>query len=46
MNIVMPIGQAGGAAAALAARQELTPRKLDVKLVQKKLREMGVVLFD
>jgi hypothetical protein len=46
MNIAMAIGQAGGAAAALAARKELTPRKLDVKLVQEKLQEMGVVLFD
>jgi hypothetical protein len=46
MNIVMPIGQAGGVAAALAARQELAPRKLNVKLVQQKLQEMGAVLFD
>jgi hypothetical protein len=46
MNIAMPIGQAGGVAAALAARQMVPPRKLDVKLVQKKLQEMGVVLFD
>jgi hypothetical protein len=37
---------AGGVAAALAARQELAPRKLNVKLVQQKLQEMGAVLFD
>jgi hypothetical protein len=37
-------GQAAGTAAALAAKNNVTPRKLDVKLVQEKLRQKGVPL--
>jgi ribulose 1,5-bisphosphate synthetase/thiazole synthase len=46
MNIVMPIGQAGGTAAALSVHHGCKPRNLDVKLLQKKLQEMGVRLFN
>ncbi|MBN2062185.1 MAG: FAD-dependent oxidoreductase [Deltaproteobacteria bacterium] len=35
-------GQAAGTAAALAARNNVTPRKLDVKLVQATLRKEGI----
>lgn len=37
----MCTGQAAGTAAALAARLNVTPRKLDVKLLQKTLRKQG-----
>lgn len=46
MNIAMGIGQAAGVAAALSAQEKTTPRGLDYRLVQKKLTEMGVNLFD
>ena len=45
MNIVMAIGQAGGVAAALAARQDVLPRQLSYRAVQERLTEMGVDLF-
>jgi hypothetical protein len=41
----MSLGEAAGAAAALSARLGITPRKLDIKLLQKKLLDQGVLLF-
>lgn len=41
---MMGIGQAAGVAAALAAAKNTTPRALDVKEIQQRLREMGVAL--
>jgi hypothetical protein len=38
------IGQAAGVAAALSSKNDVQPRSLDVKLVQNKLKEMGVSL--
>jgi hypothetical protein len=38
------LGQAAGVAAALSSRNSVEPRALDVKLVQNKLKEMGVSL--
>jgi len=40
----MVLGQAAGAAAALAAKQGITPRSLDVRLLQRTLLEQGVHL--
>jgi hypothetical protein len=40
----MSLGEAAGAAAALSVRLGVTPRALDVKLLQKKLLEQGVLL--
>jgi hypothetical protein len=37
----MCTGQAAGTAAALAAKQNVTPRKLDIKLLQETLRQQG-----
>jgi ribulose 1,5-bisphosphate synthetase/thiazole synthase len=37
----MATGQAAGTAAALSVRNKVTPRKLDVELLQKTLREQG-----
>lgn len=42
--IVVAIGQAAGTAAALAAKLNVSPRKLDVQLLQKTLREQGANL--
>lgn len=44
MGNMMGIGQAAGTAAALCAQLGVTPREIDVKLIQNKLREMGVSL--
>ncbi len=41
---MMGIGQAAGVAAALASAKNMTPRALDVKEIQQKLRKMGVAL--
>jgi hypothetical protein len=41
----MSTGEAAGAAAALSARLDVTPRELDVKLLQKMLLTQGVLLF-
>jgi hypothetical protein len=41
----MSLGEAAGAAAALSARLGIAPRKLDIKLLQKKLLDQGVLLF-
>jgi hypothetical protein len=40
----MSLGEAAGAAAALAVRSGVTPRKVDVKQLQKKLLDQGVLL--
>ncbi len=42
---VMAIGQAAGTAAALCSRENITPRKLDVGLLQDTLVSQGAVLF-
>ena len=44
MGNMLSIGQAAGVAAALCVQNGTQPRKLDYKLVQKKLAEMGVTL--
>jgi glycine/D-amino acid oxidase-like deaminating enzyme len=44
MGNMMALGQAAGVAAALASAREVSPRQLDVKLLQRTLREMGVDL--
>ena len=43
--VCMSTGEAAGAAAALSARLGVSPRSLDVKLLQKKLLAQGVLLF-
>ena len=47
MNEVGPMatGEAAGAAAALSSKLGVPPRKLDIKLLQKKLLDQGVLLF-
>jgi len=44
MGNMMALGQAAGTAAALCARQSVTPRELDVKQLQSVLRSMGAQL--
>ncbi|HEY5465873.1 MAG TPA: FAD-dependent oxidoreductase [Clostridia bacterium] len=44
MGNMMALGQAAGVAAALAAQKGIRPRDLDAKLIQKRLRDMGVPL--
>jgi hypothetical protein len=44
MGNMMGLGQAAGVAAALCCKKGVTPRKLDVKDLQDRLREMGVAL--
>ena len=46
MGIAMAVGQAGGAAAAVASKQGLAPRNVNYHDVQKCLMNMGVELFD
>jgi hypothetical protein len=46
MGICLALGEAAGAAAALAASKGISPRVLDVKLLQGELRRLGAVLFD
>lgn len=46
MSICMAMGEAIGAAAALSARENTAPRKIDVRAVQKILQDRGVELFD
>jgi hypothetical protein len=41
----MSTGEAAGAAAALCSRQEVSPRDLDVTLLQKALLQQGAILF-
>lgn len=42
----MATGQAAGAAAALAVKDKVPPRKLDVPKLQKALLDQGVILYD
>jgi hypothetical protein len=42
MPSCMAMGQAAGTAAALAAKQRVSPRELDVKQLQDVLRKQGV----
>jgi len=42
-NDMQRIGEAAGIAAALSVRHKTTPRKLDVKVLQKKLRKTGAL---
>lgn len=46
MGVALATGQAAGVAAALSARQGVTPRQLDYHLVQQALTEYGAKLFD
>jgi len=41
---VMAMGQAAGTAAALSAQKDVSPRQLDVKELQKVLKEQRVIL--
>ena len=45
MTVCMALGEASGIAAAIAAEQGVTPRQLDVKLVQEALTAKGADLF-
>lgn len=42
MGNMMELGQAAGVAAALCSRENVTPRELNIKILQATLREMGV----
>jgi len=44
MGNMMEVGQAAGVAAALCAQRDVSPRALDVTILQETLREMGVKL--
>jgi hypothetical protein len=44
MGNMMEIGQAAGVAAAISAKEEIVPRKLDVRKIQSRLREMNVLI--
>ena len=46
MTICMALGEAAGIAAALSVQNDVCPRNLDVKEIQKVLLERGAVLFD
>ena len=41
----MSTGEAAGTAAALSAKLRVVPRKLEIKLLQKKLLDQGALLF-
>jgi ribulose 1,5-bisphosphate synthetase/thiazole synthase len=43
-HVVLFQGQAAGAAAAIAARQNIAPRRVDIKQLQKALKDSGVEL--
>jgi hypothetical protein len=45
MSVCMALGEAAGIAASIAAEQDVTPRQLDVKLVQDALTAKGADLF-
>jgi hypothetical protein len=45
MNICMPMGQAAGIAAALCVQSNVSPRHLEVAMVQQRLEATGVDLF-
>lgn len=42
--VCLVLGQAGGTAAALSVRESVSPRKLDVRNLQRELRDNGVYL--
>ncbi|MCK4306501.1 MAG: FAD-dependent oxidoreductase, partial [Candidatus Eisenbacteria sp.] len=44
MPICMALGQAAGTAAALAVRHKVSPRNLDISILQKRLLEQGAKL--
>jgi hypothetical protein len=44
MGNMMAIGQSAGVAAALCAKDHVTPRQIDIAKLQQRLREMGVKL--
>ncbi|MDH7571664.1 MAG: FAD-dependent oxidoreductase, partial [Armatimonadota bacterium] len=44
MALTMVVGQAAGAAAAVAARQKVVPREVDVRTLQQELRQQGVTI--
>ena len=44
MSMCMMLGQASGCAAAIAAKQGVTPRSLDIRTLQRMLLEQGVYL--
>lgn len=46
MGICLATGQAAGIAAALSAKEGVSPRGLDVKTLQSALTETGAILFD
>ncbi|MBR7140895.1 MAG: FAD-dependent oxidoreductase, partial [Clostridia bacterium] len=46
MNICVNIGQATGIAGALCVKENVIPRKLDYKKIQKVLTDKGVELFN
>ena len=46
MGVCLATGQAAGIAAALSAKEGVTPRALDIKALQSALIEAGAVLFD
>jgi hypothetical protein len=41
----MSLGEAAGTAAALSAKLEVSPRNLNITLLQQKLLDQGVLLF-
>ena len=45
MSICMAMGEAVGIAAAMCAASDVKPRDLDVKILQKKLTDLGIDLF-
>ncbi|UCD09458.1 MAG: FAD-dependent oxidoreductase [Dehalococcoidales bacterium] len=45
MATCMATGEAGGVAAAISSSDGIKPRSLDIRLIQKKLLDQGVVLF-
>ena len=44
MPVCMVTGQAAGVAAALAVKEGVSPRRLDISLLQQNLRKQGQVL--
>ena len=46
MGVCLATGQAAGIAAALAAKENIAPRKLNVKQLQTALTKAGAVLWD
>jgi hypothetical protein len=40
----MAMGQAAGTAAAMATRQSISPKEVDVPTLQQKLRDSGAIL--